>query len=828
MVAVQAEEVTVTFSEQGYANTQEVTELVINNYLTATFSPGENTTTPKYYNTGSAFRLYAKNTMTITGANNATINSITLTTGSGDNVVNAGSTVSAGTLAIDGTTATITDIEANSVTFTQGGSKGHVRIVSMTIDYTIPATGATLEPIEASVASGTLYNTTSVELTHDAEIHYTLDGTEPTAESPVYSGAISISEFGTTTTIKAIAIDGEEYSDIATFTYSLKVAAPVFSVEGGVYEKLSLSLTSETTGAKFFYNDRDGDPITESSTFYGNLSILSTKTIKAVAYVVNAEGDKIYSEVTSEHYIISPIKPFELATTITDGKYAIGANDIVADHFNKTSNYGYLYTVAGAVKNEKFIETNEFYGYTFTQTGTAGEFYIQDAYDRYLYLTGTYNSFNVKADNSELGDGAIWKISIAEDGTATIVNKEKSKTLAYSTQYKSFGAYPELESTHILPKLYAPIEYPTLTFTPGNYDEVDKITTITVYCEKGITLNESDELFAYYRIGWDYTNYDLGYGQVSADGKTVTYTLDTPIESNETYKFTFPAGLFTMYPGGLDVANSSTTINVTVDNPNILELTNANPGNNSYVNSIEYLSFEYSSNIFDNGCAGAVITDDKGNEYPLSVTYEDAYGATPYNMLCLKTAEPITAPGTYTFVLKKEYAYNDANAYLDEDITYTFYIKDKPKIISVSPVEGTATSSINEIILTFNMPITHDYFFGISVFDSNYSQSYEFMKDANTDYETETIRLTCDTPITEAGTYSFMLSSYSVCDANYEYNDEAEFSFTFDGSSIITGIDGIEADGEGREIIFDLTGRQVKEITAPGIYIINGVKTLVK
>ncbi|MBR4967529.1 MAG: hypothetical protein IKY19_04790 [Bacteroidaceae bacterium] len=140
-----AEEVTVKFSEQGYTNAQEVTELTINSDLTVTFDKGENSsTTPKYYNTGAAYRLYAKNTMTITANNGCIINSVSMTTGSGDYVVNAESTVSNGTLAINGTSATISDIDASEVTFTQGGAKGHVRIVTLTVNYS--TTGGTVTP----------------------------------------------------------------------------------------------------------------------------------------------------------------------------------------------------------------------------------------------------------------------------------------------------------------------------------------------------------------------------------------------------------------------------------------------------------------------------------------------------------------------------------------------------------------------------------------------------------------------------------------------------------------------------------------------------------
>ena len=42
-----------------------------------------------------------------------------------------------------------------------------------------------------------------------------------------------------------------------------------------------------------------------------------------------------------------------------------------------------------------------------------------------------------------------------------------------------------------------------------------------------------------------------------------------------------------------------------------------------------------------------------------------------------------------------------------------------------------------------------------------------------------------------------------------------------------TGINGVDAEN-GEQAIYDITGRKIEEITAPGIYIVNGRKVLVK
>ena len=76
-----------------------------------------------------------------------------------------------------------------------------------------------------SPAPGTYYEAQNVTIaceTQGATIFYSLDGTDPTPNSPVYSTAITISE---TTTVKAIAMkEGWNDSEIATANYTIATA----------------------------------------------------------------------------------------------------------------------------------------------------------------------------------------------------------------------------------------------------------------------------------------------------------------------------------------------------------------------------------------------------------------------------------------------------------------------------------------------------------------------------------------------------------------------------------------------------------------------------
>ncbi len=75
-----ANEVTLTFSEQGYENGAEVTEVAMSN-CTLLFDKGTGTNAPKYYTSGQAVRAYKNNTLTITSESNITAVSVATASG---------------------------------------------------------------------------------------------------------------------------------------------------------------------------------------------------------------------------------------------------------------------------------------------------------------------------------------------------------------------------------------------------------------------------------------------------------------------------------------------------------------------------------------------------------------------------------------------------------------------------------------------------------------------------------------------------------------------------------------------------------------------------
>ena len=65
-------------------------------------------------------------------------------------------------------------------------------------------------------------------------------------------------------------------------------------------------------------------------------------------------------------------------------------------------------------------------------------------------MKDNFNSFNV--DATMPAEGAVWTITANADGTVNIVNVLKKKTIQYSVQYTSYGAYSDIKN--VLPSLF--------------------------------------------------------------------------------------------------------------------------------------------------------------------------------------------------------------------------------------------------------------------------------------------------------------------------------------------------------------------------------------
>ena len=138
-------------------------------------------------------------------------------------------------------------------------------------------------PAGGEVESGTEVTITCA--TEGATIHYTTDGSTPTASSPTYTAAFTINR---TTTVKAIAMKADmKDSSVATTNYIINVptvATPTFSPSAGAVDKgTQVTITCATAGAVIHYTTDGSTPDATSPVYDGTpIEITAAITLKAI------------------------------------------------------------------------------------------------------------------------------------------------------------------------------------------------------------------------------------------------------------------------------------------------------------------------------------------------------------------------------------------------------------------------------------------------------------------------------------------------------------------------------------------------------------------
>jgi len=174
-----------------------------------------------------------------------------------------------------------------------------------------------LSPTPGSFTTAQLVTLT--DSTPDSVIHYTTNGTTPTASSPVYSAPLTVSA---TTTIKALAsASGYSASLIVIGTYTISTSAPVTPVTasvtlspepGSFTSAQSVMLNDSTPGAVIHYTTDGTMPTTNSPVYSEPLSVSATTTIQALAaapgYTSSAMAGGTYTISTSTVTVTAPSK----------------------------------------------------------------------------------------------------------------------------------------------------------------------------------------------------------------------------------------------------------------------------------------------------------------------------------------------------------------------------------------------------------------------------------------------------------------------------------------------------------------------------------------
>ena len=208
-------------------------------------------------------------------------------------------------------------VSATTTITIKGFKTGYEDSATDTETYTIdappvsPVTFLPTTPTFIGVDSITMATTTPAPY----EIRYTTNGSDPTAASTLYSGAVSINA---DTLFKAKAFK-TGYSNIAASSMQYTLLVP--QVDPVTYTPTSnqfintvnVSMATATSGASIYYALGGATPTTSSTLYTGPITVTADQTIKAIAvktyYTNSAVTTKTLTEVVPQTLFLSRTAP---------------------------------------------------------------------------------------------------------------------------------------------------------------------------------------------------------------------------------------------------------------------------------------------------------------------------------------------------------------------------------------------------------------------------------------------------------------------------------------------------------------------------------------
>lgn len=174
-------------------------------------------------------------------------------------------------------------------------------------------------------------------------------------------------------------------------------------------------------------------------------------TVSVVANPADTENYKASAPATAT-FTTGENPNYQVYTMVGDdanlgeGQYIFaalnGTEYLAATSLEESKPYGYL-PFAAVMVNENQIAsntTNDAYAFTLEASDTPGQYYLKDTHGRYMYNSGSYNTFNV-ATSKGSDNTYLWAITVESDGTVNIKNVSSGKWMQYDSEYHNYAIY---------------------------------------------------------------------------------------------------------------------------------------------------------------------------------------------------------------------------------------------------------------------------------------------------------------------------------------------------------------------------------------------------
>ena len=377
--------------------------------------------------------------------------------GWGDSKYNVWAT-SIGSEATESGSSVVITPTAVSDTYVANMTGGQARAGKMVVTYEVAEGGFVSTPTIEGEQYFKESATVSIKAAEGLTIHYTLDGTDPTATSTEYAAPFEVTE---TTTIKAIAYDGENESEIVTVIFKkMEVLTPS--------EAVALCTTTESVD-KYIIRGYVTKIATAYDASFNNISFWMAdnadggELLQAYRVVPVSETDKTvaqgdYVEVIGKLVLFGSSKTPEIPA---GGTYTITEAPATIYNVTVTAENG---TVEGA---GEYIENAEV---TLTATPAEGYEFVNWTVADSIVSTENPYTFNVTADVALVAN--FKKAAPAEETVYFINTKKWSAVKAHAWGGTAAGtAWPGLATTKEAEKI---ANYDVYSFTAkvGAYKNV--------------------------------------------------------------------------------------------------------------------------------------------------------------------------------------------------------------------------------------------------------------------------------------------------------------------------------------------------------------------
>jgi len=420
----------------------------------------------------------------------------------------------------------------------------------------------------------------------DAQIYYTLDGSDPDQNSMLYSSPILIDQ---NRQIKARAFkDFHNPSAIGQASYYLKVTAPQASFNSGTYyNPINLTLNTTTANAEIRYTSDGSDPGNIAGTLYENpIMISEDSTIKAIAYRNNWLNSDI--STSAYEFTVGPISfnppagsyPGDIAVQISSLSIGSSIRYTIND-LAPTVDSGILYTTPITINEPSTIRAIAYMGNLPVSTAEANYVFKLPA-PEFSHVEGVYfedislglsthipgvDIYYTLDGSDPLTNGMLYTVPILINNpqvlraVSTKLNWDPSVVVQASYQFKV--ATPAFDPPAGLYGSSQNIEISTITDNTSIYYTTDESTptiastpyTAPVFVENGMFVFKALAT----RAGWiDSDIGEAGYIIGSGSGGP-SNTVATPV-------LLPPPGLYTTQPSiSMSISTPEATIRYTLD-----------------------------------------------------------------------------------------------------------------------------------------------------------------------------------------------------------------------------------------------------------------------